>query len=185
MAGLGRGDNVVITDLGYPTGSYPFLPWRGKGVEIRSVRHRNGDITTGDFEDAVDDHTKIVSLSHVEWTSGLLHDVKAVTGIAHEHGAVVFDDGYQSQGNVDVRPRDDSVDFYTFGSQSLEQLHLSCETSSQASRGPSSSLASSWSLQNSVTSTMSQNVKIIGEVFAALEENRESKSPYLPILKMH
>ncbi len=117
MVKLKRGENIVITDLGYPTGSYPFLPWREKGVEIRSVRHSNGIITTRDFEEAIDDKTRIVSLSHVEWTSGLLHDVKAVTQVAHEHGALVVDDGYQAQGNVRVLPADDGVDFYTFGSQ--------------------------------------------------------------------
>jgi selenocysteine lyase/cysteine desulfurase len=117
MISLERGDNLVITDLGYPTGSYPFLPWREKGVEIRSVRHRDGIITTEGFEAAIDDRTRVVSLSHVEWTSGLLHDVKAVTQMSHEHGALVVDDGYQSQGNVLAEPARDGVDFYTFGSQ--------------------------------------------------------------------
>jgi selenocysteine lyase/cysteine desulfurase len=49
MLSLKRGENIVITDLGYPTGSYPFLPWRERGVEIRSVRHKEGIITTEDF----------------------------------------------------------------------------------------------------------------------------------------
>ena len=117
MMKMKKGDNVVITDLGYPTGSYPFLPWREKGVEIRAVKNRDGIITTSDFEDAIDNKTKVVSLSHIEWTSGLLHDVKAISSIAHEHGAMVLDDGYQSQGNIDVNPEKDGVDFYTFGSQ--------------------------------------------------------------------
>jgi selenocysteine lyase/cysteine desulfurase len=71
MLSLKRGENIVITDLGYPTGSYPFLPWREKGVELRSVRHKEGIITTEDFEAAIDDKTRVLSLSHVEWTSGL------------------------------------------------------------------------------------------------------------------
>jgi len=117
MLSLKREDNIVITDLGYPTGSYPFLPWREKGIEIRSIRHRDGAITTEDFEAAIDNRTKVLSFSHVEWTSGLLHDVKAVTDIAHDHGALVIDDGYQSQGGMLVEPKRDDVDFYTFGSQ--------------------------------------------------------------------
>ena len=79
MMNIKRGQNIVITDLGYPTGSYPFLPWRERGVEIRCVRHRDGIINTDDFEAAIDDETRVLSLSHVEWTSGLFHDVKAVT----------------------------------------------------------------------------------------------------------
>jgi cysteine desulfurase/selenocysteine lyase len=117
MMKMKKGDNIVITDLGYPTGSYPFLPWRSKGVEIRSIKNSGGVITTGDFEKAIDDKTKLVSISHLEWTSGQLHDVKAVSEIAHSHGALVLDDGYQAQGNVHVNPKRDDVDFYTFGSQ--------------------------------------------------------------------
>lgn len=117
MLKMSKGDNVVITDLGYPTGSYPFLPWREKGVEIKSVKNKEGIITLDDFNEAIDDKTKLVSLSRIEWTSGLLHDVKAISEIAHEHGALVLDDGYQAQGNIVVNPLKDDVDFYTFGSQ--------------------------------------------------------------------
>jgi len=117
MMKLNKGDNIVITDLGYPTGSYPFFPWREKGVEIRSVKHRDGVITLDDFQDAIDDKTRLVSLSRIEWTSGILHDVKAIAEIAHSHGALILDDGYQAQGNVEVNPEKDGVDFYTFGSQ--------------------------------------------------------------------
>jgi len=117
MMQLNKGENIVTTDLAYPSNIYPWIPQYRRGVEIKRVKSRGGLIDTADFEKNIDDNTKVVSISRVEWTSGLLHDVKAIAEIAHDHGALVLDDGYQAQGNVVVDVSRDKVDFYTFGSQ--------------------------------------------------------------------
>jgi len=77
MMPLERGDNIVVTDLGYPSNVFVWFPYRESGVEIRRIRHRDGLITLDDFEKAVDDHTKVVSISRVEWTSSLRYDMRA------------------------------------------------------------------------------------------------------------
>ena len=117
MMPLERGDNIVVTDLGYPSNVFVWFPYREKGVEIRRIRHKDGLITTGDFEAAADDHTKVVSISRVEWTSGLRYDMKAISGIAHDHGAYLVDDSYQAMGAVGVDLHGSSVDFFTAGSE--------------------------------------------------------------------
>ena len=117
VAGLvkaGKGENIVLTDLSYPSSVYP---WAGNGAEIRRIQNREGLIELSDFEDGIDDRTKIVCLNRVEWTSGQRHDVKAITEIAHEHGALVLDDAFQAVGAVDVKVRDDDVDFLVFGGE--------------------------------------------------------------------
>jgi len=58
-----------------------------------------------------------VCLNRVEWTSGLRHDVKAITEIAHEHGALVLDDAFQAIGAVDVNVTKEDVDFLVFGGE--------------------------------------------------------------------
>ncbi len=117
MVELGRGENVVVTDLGYQSNVFVWLPFREGGVEIRRIRNREGSIETSDFEEAMDDGTRVVCLSHVEWTSGLLYDVKAIAEAAHEHGAIVVDDAYQAVGAVDVDVHRDGVDFLVVGSE--------------------------------------------------------------------
>lgn len=117
MMPLEPGDNIVVTDLAYPSNVFVWFPYREKGVEIRRIRHRDGLITTEDFEKAVDDHTKAVSISRVEWTSSLRYDMKALSGIAHDHGAYLVDDSYQAMGAIDIDLHRSGVDFFTAGSE--------------------------------------------------------------------
>ena len=117
MMDIKRGENVVVTDLGYPSNVFVWLPLREKGVEIRRIENRDGLIETSDFEKAIDDKTRVVSMSHIEWTSGLRYDVKSIVDIAHEHGALVVDDAYQAVGPVDVNVHHDGVDFLLVGSE--------------------------------------------------------------------
>ncbi|TFH13961.1 aminotransferase class V-fold PLP-dependent enzyme [Candidatus Bathyarchaeota archaeon] len=117
MMPLERGDNIVVTDLGYPSNVFVWFPYREKGVEIRRIRHEDGLIGTEDFERAVDDRTRVVSISRVEWTSGLRYDMKALSGVAHEHGAYLVDDSYQAMGPIEIDLHDSGVDFFTAGSE--------------------------------------------------------------------
>lgn len=113
---LKKGENVVVTDLGYPSNVFVWLPFREKGVEIRRIQNMDGIISIDDFEKAIDDDTRVVSMSRIEWTSGLRHDIEAISGIAHEHGALVIDDAYQAVGPIDVDVHKDGVDFLLVGS---------------------------------------------------------------------
>jgi selenocysteine lyase/cysteine desulfurase len=113
----GKGENIVLTDLSYPSSVYPWIGYEKTGSEIRRIGNHDGVIDVGDFEAAIDDDTKIVCLNRVEWTSGLRHDVKAITEVAHEHGALVLDDAFQAVGAVDVDVVRDGVDFLVFGGE--------------------------------------------------------------------
>ncbi len=110
-----KGDNIVLTDLSYPSSVYPWVGYQG--VEIRRISNRDGVIDLSDFEEVIDDETKIVCLNRVEWTSGLRHDVKAITETAHDHGALVLDDAFQAVGAVDVDVSKEDVDFLVFGGE--------------------------------------------------------------------
>ena len=117
VAGLvkpGKGENIVLTDLSYPSSVYP---WMGKKAEIRRIQNNDGFIELADFEKAIDDNTRIVCLNRVEWTSGQRHNVKEISRIAHEHGALVLDDAFQAIGAVDVDVKRDDVDFLLFGGE--------------------------------------------------------------------
>ena len=117
MMPLKRDDNIVVTNLGYQSNVYVWMPYQSKGVEIRRVRHNGGLIETRAIEKAMDDKTRVVCLSRVEWTSGLRYDMKAISDTAHSHGALVIDDGYQALGAIDVNLHASDVDFFTSGSE--------------------------------------------------------------------
>lgn len=113
---LKKGDNVVFSDLDYPSIPFILLNLQKKGVELRRIRNRDGEILMSDMEKNVDDSTKMVIINRTTPWAGFTYDVGEVTGIAHEHGALVLDDAIQSVGAIDVDVHRDDVDFLITGS---------------------------------------------------------------------
>ena len=68
------------------------------------------------FLEAIDEETLLVPFSHVLFKSGFLQNAKAITERAHEVGAMVVLDSYQSAGTVPFSVKDLNVDFATGGS---------------------------------------------------------------------
>ena len=110
-----EGDNVVVNDLENPANLYPWIAQKPRGVEIRVIRGRGGAVRLDDLEKAVDDKTKAVSVSHVEWLTGARHDIKAFAELAHEHGAYLVVDGIQAAGALKVDVKKAGIDFYACG----------------------------------------------------------------------
>jgi selenocysteine lyase/cysteine desulfurase len=76
MAWLARGldwragDNVVTTELEFPSVAYSWQPLRKLGVALRRVRQRVGRITEADLLAAVDERTRVLAVSQVSFYSG-------------------------------------------------------------------------------------------------------------------
>lgn len=73
-------------------------------LELRCVRAE-------EIEDAIDDQVAVVSLSHVNYRSGALHDMARITRLAHERGALMLWDLAHSAGALPVQLADCDVDF--------------------------------------------------------------------------
>ena len=65
--------------------------------------------------DAIDDETCLVALSHVSFRSSYRVDAKAIVERAHQHGALVLLDVYQSAGAVELQASEWEVDFLIGG----------------------------------------------------------------------
>ncbi|MGQ9538408.1 MAG: aminotransferase class V-fold PLP-dependent enzyme [Candidatus Bathycorpusculaceae bacterium] len=106
------GSKVVTTDLEYPSVVYPWLR-ESLGVKIQYVKNVDGKILLEDVEKAVDDKTVAVAVSHVEYVNGFRNDLKALSEIAHNHGAVLIVDAVQSAGVIPIDVKRDNADFLT------------------------------------------------------------------------
>jgi cysteine desulfurase/selenocysteine lyase len=106
------GSKVVTTDLEYPSVVYPWLR-KSLGVKVHYVRSVDGKLLLEDFEKAVDDSTVAVAVSHVEYVNGFRNDLRALSQIAHSHGAVLIVDAIQSAGVIPIDVKRDGVDFLT------------------------------------------------------------------------
>jgi kynureninase len=77
---------------------------RGGGHEILRIGARDNDITPdlAALENAIDEDTALVTLSHVTFKSGYLYDMAHITERAHRKGALVLWDLSHSAGAVPV-----------------------------------------------------------------------------------
>jgi cysteine desulfurase/selenocysteine lyase len=115
--GFRRGDNVVTTDMEFPSVVYPWMRiGKAKGVEVRLARNKEGIVEVADLEKLVDDRTKVLAISHVEYASGLRFNLKELHQLASKHGALLVVDAIQSLGVVPVNVKDEGVDILASGS---------------------------------------------------------------------
>lgn len=100
------GDNVVTTDLEFPSGVLSLLALRERGVEVRIIAHDDWMVEPKLLRRHVDARTRVVIASHVSYLSGTKIDAPAFRDIAHEVGAAFILDATQSLGVIQVRESD-------------------------------------------------------------------------------
>jgi selenocysteine lyase/cysteine desulfurase len=106
-----RGGNVVLDELHFITSLYMYKSLEAKGLELRVVKHRNWAIDIADMERVIDKNTRLVSMALVSNVNGYLHDAKAISDLAHAHGAYVYADIVQAAGAVPIDVRAMGIDF--------------------------------------------------------------------------
>lgn len=106
------GDRVVITDVEYPANRYPWEDLRQRGVELFEVRQSaDGRIDVDAVCDAINDRTRVVSLSHVQYASGYRIDLKPISDRVHRAGGYLCVDAIQSCGVLPVNVQSMGIDF--------------------------------------------------------------------------
>jgi len=110
--------NKLVTDgLNFPSNDYIYHGLARQGAEIVSVASRDGmTVPLEAILAAIDERTRLVSISHVAFRSSALQDLAAITERAHAVGAYLIADLYQSAGIVPLDVTALGVDFATGGS---------------------------------------------------------------------
>jgi kynureninase len=113
-----RRNKIVYSELEFPSVMYVYEAHARDGrFRIHKVQSEDG--VTAPLEAtlaAIDEETLLVPVSHVLFKSASLQDARAITERAHEVGALVVLDTYQSAGTVPFSVKDLDVDFATGGS---------------------------------------------------------------------
>ncbi len=111
-------NKIVYSELNFPSVMYVYEAHARNGkLRIETVPSDDGiTISLDRFLEAIDEETLLVPFSHVLFKSGFLQNAKAITERAHEVGAMVVLDAYQSAGTVPLSVKDLNVDFATGGS---------------------------------------------------------------------
>lgn len=113
----GSGQNVVVSELNFPTNVYLWHTLRQRGLlsEVRVLKAKEGSIPFSDYERAIDDKTVAVSLDYVSWVNGCRENITEVTKLAHSHGALMIVDVFHAAGVMPVDVRKLGVDVLACG----------------------------------------------------------------------
>jgi kynureninase len=113
----GRRNKVVSESLNFPSNLYIYHELERVGARLVSVPSEDGiTVPLERLLDAIDEQTRLVSVSHVIFRSSFIQDLKAILARAREVGALVVADIYQSAGTVPINVRELGLDFATGGS---------------------------------------------------------------------
>jgi kynureninase len=107
---------IVCTAMDFPSMVYLFREQQANGFELHVVPAED-DLTvrTDRLLDAIDETTAIVAVSHVLFRTSYIIDAAAIVARAHQVGAVMILDTYQSAGIVPVDVAALGVDFAVGG----------------------------------------------------------------------
>jgi selenocysteine lyase/cysteine desulfurase len=94
------GDNVVLVQGEYPSFVLPWTRLARHGVEARFANPRGIETDLDAIEEVIDDRTRAVVISHVDFNSGYRNDLAGIGVLAHAHGALFVVDASQSLGAI-------------------------------------------------------------------------------------
>jgi kynureninase len=111
-------NKIVYSELNFPSVMYVYEAHARDGkLRIETVKSDDGiTVPLERFLAAIDESTLLVPFSHVLFKSAFLQDAQAIINRAHEVGAMVVLDTYQSAGTVPFSVKDLNADFATGGS---------------------------------------------------------------------
>lgn len=111
-------NKIVYSELNFPSVMYVYEAQARHGrLRIETVKSDDGiTVPLERMLAAIDDETLLVPISHVLFKSAFIQDARAIVERAHEVGAMVVLDTYQSAGTVPFSVKELNVDFATGGS---------------------------------------------------------------------
>lgn len=113
-----RRNRIVYSDLEWPGSHYFWTEQRRYGAEpvVVPVSDDGVNVEIERLVDAIDERTLLVPISHVLFRTSTVLDVAPVVARAHEVGALVLLDAYQSAGSMPIEVAALGVDFCVGGS---------------------------------------------------------------------
>jgi len=105
------GENLVTCRPEFPSNIYPWLRLRdAMGVEIRMCEERDGRIDLAELSRLIDERTRLVAISHVQFASGFRTSLEALGRLAQRHDALLVVDTIQSLGVLPFADYQEYVD---------------------------------------------------------------------------
>ena len=120
-ANLKAGDEVLITAMEHHSN---IVPWQilceqtGAVLRVAPI-NQAGELIFAEFEQLLNDKTKLVSVVHMSNALGTINPVKAIIEAAHAKNIPVLLDGAQAIPHIEVDVQALDCDFYVFSGHKL------------------------------------------------------------------
>ena len=109
------GDNIVTAETEFTANVYPWKNVEPEGVTIRRVPARHGRILVEDLVAAMDDRTRLLAISFVEFYTGYRNDLFRLGEICHRRGVRFCVDAIQGAGVLPIDVQAMRIDFLSTG----------------------------------------------------------------------
>ena len=116
-----EGDEIVTCNLEH--GSVLAPSWHVAhryGVNVRVLTldpHDSHDAIVSKFTAAINEHTRLIFVSHIEYSTGLRMPAAELCQLAHANGAEIMLDGAQTGGHIALDVHRDGFDYYSIPGQ--------------------------------------------------------------------
>jgi len=111
-----EGDEVILNTLEFPSNVHPFRILEKRGVRLIYVEPDNkGIIKPERLEHVITSHTKMLSISAVQYLSGLKADLKTIGALCKKHKIFLIVDGIQALGATKIDVQDFGIDALASG----------------------------------------------------------------------
>lgn len=108
-----EGDNVVTCNVEFPANVYPWMRLcEERGIQLRFAEEREGRIDAGELLSKVDVHTRVVTISWVQFASGFRSDLARIGKFCRERDIIFVVDVIQGLGGLKLDVERDYVDAF-------------------------------------------------------------------------
>ena len=118
---INEGDEILVSQMEHHSN---IIPWqmiaeeRGAKVVVIPMNER-GELIIDEYENLLNDRTKMVAVAHVSNSLGTVNPVKEMIATAHKYGVPVCVDAAQSVPHFPVDVQDLDADFYVFSGHKM------------------------------------------------------------------
>jgi selenocysteine lyase/cysteine desulfurase len=128
-----EGDTIVTSNVEFPSNFYPWMRiGQEHGVEMKLAPEREGRVEAEELLALVDDRTRVVAISWVQFSSGFRSDLRRIGQFCRERDIIFMIDAIQALGGLELDVERDSVDAfaadahkYLLGPEGIALLYVS------------------------------------------------------------
>tara|TARA_Y100001970_G_C14233503_1_gene860286 strand:- start:18 stop:1265 length:1248 start_codon:yes stop_codon:yes gene_type:complete len=109
---LNKDDEIILSIMEHHSNIVPWqMAAKRIGFKIQYVRiNKEGGFDIDDFQNKLNEKTKIVSIVHISNTLGCCNPINAITELSHKKGALVFLDACQSLAHRKINIKELNID---------------------------------------------------------------------------